>query len=260
MCPMIAVGTAHGCVIVLDVADQANVFVLAKYHLTSATIIHLKFIPNSIYLIAIDNQNYHFLIKRERDRSAVGTDDGIKKLMSLPSGYGDYSAIKVNDESLYILLLFAKNRQMETKSMDDSDCFSEYIQIQTSANYCHQTHTIRLNVAYNTMQFQYCDSNRFALAAKSSDIHLLELIPCELGKIEVKLIQTIATPHTFDCSIRITVNSASILTYGDDGQCILWDKNSMRMVKSVLAHNKCQRGVKDAVLDSMQRYAFSPRI
>lgn len=252
MCPMIMVGTCHGCVIILDLTEPSNIFVLAKYHLTSITITHLKLIPNSNYLIAIDDENYHFVIKRERN-STTGVDDGIKKIMSLPSGYRDYTATKMNDGSLYLLMLFVVNHQMGMNSMNDSECFTEYVRIQTSANYCHQIQTIRVNVSYDAMQFQYYDSNRFVLASKSAEIHLLELIPCELGKIEVNSIQTITTQHSVDCSMKIAVSSASFLTYADDGQCSLWDKNSLRNVTSILAHNKCQRGIKDAILDSMQR-------
>lgn len=255
---MIVVGTIHGCAYLLDVTDQLNLRILAKYYLTSTKIASLKFIPNSNYFTAIDGENYQFLIKRQRigtngDVDDSDNDDGIKKIMSLPSGYIDYSAIEVNDGSLHHLLLSVKNDPSEVKDM--SKCFAQYIQIQTPSNYCHQMQTIPFNVTYNAMQFQYFDTQRFAVAAKSTDIHLLELIPCESvgGKIEMHLMQTIATTHTIGCSIRFTVNAASILTYGDDGQCLLWDKSSMRMVKSILAHNKCRRGVKDAVFDSMQR-------
>lgn len=253
---MIVIGTMHGCVYLLDVTDQSNLRILAKYYLTAAKIAYLKFIPNSNYFTAIDGENYQFLIKRQRiGTSADGDDDGIKKIMSLPSGYLDYSAIEINDGSLHNLLLFVKNGPSKVNTKDMSNCFVQYFRIQRASNYCHQMQTIPFNATYNAMQFQYFDTQRFAVAAKSTNIHLLELIPCESGggKIEMHLMQTIPTIHTIGCSIRFTVNAASILTNGDDGQCLLWDKSSMRMVKSILAHNKCRRGVKDAVFDSMQR-------
>lgn len=252
---MVVAGTIHGCIYLLDITDQLNVRVLAKYNLTSTKILHLKLIPNSMYLTAIDDHNYQFLIKRKQNSSDDDDDDedndyDIKKIMSLLSGYIDYSAIETNDGSLHILLLFVKN---DSNEINIPNCFSQYIQIQTASNYHHQMQTIFFNVPYNAMQFQYYDSQRFVLAAKLTDIHLLELIPCESGKIEVNLMQTIATTHSFGGCIQFSMSAASILTYGDDGQCHLWDKSSMRMVKSILAHNRCQRGVKDAVFDSMQR-------
>lgn len=253
--PLVVVGTARGCVITLDVTDHLNILVLSKYNLTSRRISHLKVLPNSNYFFAIDDQNYLYLLKRELN-SNDGTDDnddGIKKIMSLSSGYIDYSAIEMNDGSLGILLLILRNDPNEMNSKEISNCFCEYIEIRTASNYCHQMQTILLNVSYNAMQFKYYDTNRFVLAAKAADIHLFEVNPCEYGKIEMNLLKTITTSHTIGCSIRFTVNAASILTYGNDGRCLLWDKNSMRMVTSVLTHNKCWRGVKDVVLDSMQR-------
>lgn len=255
---MVVVGTVHGRVFLLDVSDQLNIRVLAKYNLTSTKIVGLKFIPNSSYLTVIDDQSYQFLIKRQR----IGTnsdvndsdDDGIKKITCFQSGYIDYSAIEMNDGTLHILLLLPKNDPNEMNTKDNSNCFSQYIQIQTASNYHYEMQTILLNQSYNAMQFQYFDTQRYVVAAKFNDIHLLELIACESGgKIELNLVQTIATTHSIGCSIQFAVNAASILTYGDDGQCLLWDKNSMRLVKSILAHNKCRRGVRDAVLDSMQR-------
>lgn len=238
----------------MEVTDQLSVRILAKYNLTSTKILRIKLIPNSNYLSAIDDQNYQFLIKWKRNSADYGDDDddndyGIKKIISLPMGYIDYSAIETNDGLLHILLLFVKN------DPNISNCFSQYVQIQTPSNYCHQMQTVHLsNATYNAMQFQYYDTQRFVLAAKLTDIHLLELIPCESGsKIDVNLMQTISTTHSFGCCIHFSMSAASFLTYGDDGQCHLWDKNSMRMVKSILAHDKCQRGVRDAVLDSMQR-------
>lgn len=257
--PMVVVGTAEGSVIILDITDTSNVSVLAKYNLTSTMISRLKLIPNSNYLYATDDQSYHFLIKRERNSAA--NEDDIKKIMSVPSDFGDFSAIDSNDGSLHVLLLYTRSNQNELSVKNVSNCFAEHIQIQTASDYCHQTQTIPLNAPYNAMQFQYYDANRFVLAAKSTDIHLLELIPNgESGKMELKLMQTIATTHLAGYSIRLTVNSASILTFGGDGQCLLWDKNSMRMVKSVLAHTAGARGLKDAVLDSMQRYRCSTNL
>lgn len=246
-------GTIHGCVFLLEVTDQLNIYVLAKYNLTSTKILRIKLIPNSNYLTAIDDQNYQFLMKRSCRDDDDDDDDDIEKIMSLQHGHIDYSAIATNDGLLHVLLLFVKNDPNEFNTKDISNCYSQYIQIQTASNYCHQLQTIHFNVTYNAMQFQYYDAQRFVLAAKSTDIHLLELIPNESGKIEVNLMQTIVTTHSFGCSIQFSMSAASILTYGDDGQCCLWDKSSMRMVKSILAHNKCQRGVKDAIFDSMQR-------
>lgn len=257
---MIVIGTVHGCVFLLDATDQSNLRILAKYYLTSTKIVALKFIPNSNYFTAIDGENYQFLMKRQRigtngDVDDDENDDGIKRIMSLPRGYIDYSAIEINDGSLRSLLLFVKKDPIEMSTKDMSNCFAHYVQIQTASNYCHQMQTIPFNVTYNAMQFQYFDTQRSVVAVKATDIHLLELIPSESGsgKIETRLLQTIPTAHSMGCSIRFTVNAASILTYGDDGQCLLWDKSSMRMVKSILAHNKCRRGVKDAIFDSMQR-------
>lgn len=257
---MIVIGTVYGCVFLLDVTDQLDLRILTKYHLTSTKIVCLKFIPNSNYFTAIDDENYQFLLKRQRTGTNGDIDDdengeGIKKITSLPSGFIDYSAIEINDGSLHNLLLFVKNDPNEMNTKDMSNCFAQYIQIQTAFNYCHQMQSISFNVTYSAMQFQYFDTQRFAVGAKSTEIHILELIPCESGggKIETHLMQTISTPHSVGCSIRFTVNAASILTYGDDGQCLLWDKSSMRMVKSILAHNKCRRGIKEAIFDSMQR-------
>lgn len=258
---MVAVGTVYGCVRLLDVSDELNLCVLAKYNLTSTKIVGLKLIPNSSYFTAIDDQNYQFLMKRQRFGSNGDGDDdddnvgGIRKITSLPSGHIDYSAIEMNDGTLHILLLFVKNDSNEMNSRENLNHFAQYIQIQTASDYGHQIQTILLNQPYNAMKFQYFDTQRFVVAAKLTDIHALELIPCDSsgGKIEMNLKQTITTAHSIGCSIQFTVNAASILTYGSDGQCLLWDKNSMRMVKSILAHNKCRRGVKAVVLDSMQR-------
>lgn len=263
-CPMILIGTVYGCVFLLDATDQLNLHILAKYYLTSTKIVGLKFIRNLNYFTAIDDENYHLLIKRQRfetngDGAAADdddeSDDGIQKIMSLPSGYIDYSSIGTNDGSLHCLLLFVKNDSSEKNMKDMPNCFAQYIQIHAASNYGHQMQSIPFHVTYNAMQFQYFDTQRFAVALQSTDIHIIELMPSESGsgKIETHVVQTIPTTHSVGCSIRFTVNAASILTYGDDGQCLLWDKSSMRLVKSVLAHNKCRRGVKDAIFDSMQR-------
>lgn len=209
---------------------------------------YMKLIPNSTLLIGIDDENSFFLIRRE-----TNSCDDIKKFISRSFPHVDYSAIETNG-ILHMLMLYKKcgKTGKNGNGVDSSSYACDYTTIETDSNYSHQTQTIQLSTPYCAMQFQYYDTNKFLLAAKAIDIDLLQLNSSETGKIEVNLMQTISTSHLFGM-IQFTVNAASILTYGSDGQILLWDKNSMRMVKSVFAHDKCSYGVKDAVLDSMQR-------
>lgn len=206
----------------------------------------MKSISNSTSLILIDEENSFFLIREE-----TKTNDDIKKFINLNNNYVDYSAIETNGV-LHMLMLCTRNDKMGSNGVDASSCLCDYITIELDANHPHQIQTIQLTTSYCAMQFQYYDTSKNVLAAKQTDIDLLQLNSNESGKIEVNSLQTFTTSHLFGM-IQFTVNAASILTYGNDGQILLWDKNSMRMVKSVFAHDKCSGGVKDAVIDSMQR-------
>lgn len=232
-------------VIILSINDQYAVNVIAEYWLSSSKIIYMKSIPNSSSLIVIDEENSMFLIRRE-----TNTNDDIKKLINFCNEYTDYSVIEANG-ILYMLLLCTQNDKIE---IDSNNCIDscDFIKIELNAIDSHQMQTIPFTTSYCAMQFQYNDTYKYILAAKHTDIDLLQLNCNESGKIDVNLLQTISTSHLFG-TIQFTVNAASILTHGNDAQILLWDKHSMRMVKSVVAHDKCSGGVKDAILDSMQR-------
>lgn len=205
--------------------------------------VFMKFIPNSTTFICIDEENGFFLVKRESNN-----DDDIKKFIILSRKYLDYSVVKTNG-ILYVLMLYTKTGLTSTESLN-SCC--DYVAIDADSNYAHQLQTIQLNCFYSAMQFQYYDSNKSVLGARMTNIDLLQCICGDNGKIDVNILQTISTIHLYGL-IQFTVNASSVLTYGSDGQILLWDKNSMRMVKSVFAHDKCSRGVKDAVFDPLQR-------
>lgn len=242
-CPIIGVGTTLGTVLIMEIDDQATANVAAKYYLTSSKIIHMKLIPNSSSFIVLDDENSFFLINRQ-----TNTNKDIKKFIDLSYTCLDHSIIEING-TINMLMLYVKCGKND---IDASMCLCDYTTIETSSNHLHQMQTIQMSASYCAMQFQYYDTNKFVLASRMIDIDLLQLTSNENGKIELNLLQTIVTSHLFGM-IQFTVNAASVLTYGSDGQILLWDKNSMRMVKSVYAHDKCCHGVKNAVLDSMQR-------
>lgn len=241
-CPIVGVATAFGMLLILEIDEQGEADVIVNYCLTSSKIVYLKFVPNSMALIVVDEENAFFLIKRESNNN-----DDIKKFLNLHRSYIDYSAVKTNT-SMHLLMLYAKNG---SKISVTPYSLCEYITIKEDENYSHQVQTIQLSNLYSAIQFQYYDSNKFVLGAKMMDIDLFQCVCFENGKIEFNVMQTINTIHCFS-SIKFTVNASSVLTYGD-GQILLWDKNSMRMVKSILAHEKCSHGVKDAILDPLQR-------
>lgn len=242
-CSSVGVATAFGTILILNIDEQGEADVIAIYNLTSSKIVYLKFIPNSTLLIVVDDQNGFFLIKRESNNN-----NDIKKFMSLNQNYLDYSSVKINGTQ-HELMLYTKNGHNLTET---SMSMCDYMTIEEDSNYSHQIQTIQLNHLYSTMQFQYYDSNKCVLGAKMTEIHLYTCNFNDNGKIELSVQQIIETSHSFG-AIQFTVNASSILTHGNDGQILLWDKNSMRMVKAVFAHNKCARGVKDALFDPLQR-------
>lgn len=242
-CPVVGVATAFGTIVILGIDDEGNPNVISMYCLTSSKIIYIKFIPNSMLLIVVDDQNGFFILKRESN-----TNDDIKKFICLNRSYLDYSSVKING-TLHELMLYTRNGQ-NASELSKSHC--DYITIEEDASYAHQMQTIQLNYLYSAMQFQYYDSNKCILAAKMTEIDLFAYTCSENGKIELNVQQTIATSHLYG-TIQFTVNASSILTYGSDGRILLWDKNSMRMVKSVFAHDRCSNGVKNAVFDPLQR-------
>lgn len=243
-CSIVSVATSSGLILFLEIDERGQADLIAKYHLTSSKIVFMKFIPNSTMSIAIDNDNGFFIIKREtRD---IGD---IKKIIILDRSYLDYSMVKI-DGNLYALMLYEKNgigsQGHESKSIFD------YLTVEETSDYSHQLQTFPMKSLYSAVQFQYYDVNKFILCARMTDIDILQCIYAENGKIELNLQQTITTTHLFG-PIKFTVNASSILTFGCDGHILLWDKNSMRMVKSVIAHDKFTQGVKDAVFDPLQR-------
>lgn len=243
-CPIVGVATSFGDVFVLEIDDQGNVDVIANYCLTSSKIVYMKFLPNSMSLVVIDDQSGFFLIKTDSKNNS-----DIKKFIRLNRKYLDYSSVKTNG-TLHELLLYTKDGSNLTES---SNSVCDYLTIEENLNYSHQMQTIQLNCFYSALQFQYYDSNKFVLGAKMTEIDLFLLNCGENGKIELSVQQTIATTHSFG-TIQFTVNASSVLTYASDGQIILWDKNSMRVVKSVVAHGvKFSHGVKNAVFDPLQR-------
>lgn len=230
-------------VLILEIDEQGEADIMAKYCLTSSKMVFMKFMPNSTIFICIDEENGFFLVKRESNN-----DDDIKKFIVFSRNYLDYSVVKTNG-NLYALMLYTK---YGLNSIESTSSVCDFIAIDEDSNYAHQLQTIQLNNLYSTVQFQYYDSNKFVLGARLTSIDLFQLICSESGKIEVNIVQTIKTAHLFGL-IKFTVNASSVLTYGIDGQILLWDKNTMRMVKSVFAHDKCSQGVKDAVFDPLQR-------
>lgn len=199
--------------------------------------------PNATTLIAIDKENGLFIVNRESN-----DHNDIKQFVNLKQSYLDYSIIKTNG-ILNALMLCTKNG---TNATETSNNHCEYVIMEDDSKCPHQVQTIQLNHLYSAMQFKYYDTNKFVLAARITHIDLFECVRLENGKIELNMQQIIATAHCFG-TIKFSVNASSVLTYGSDGQIILWDKNSMRMVKSVLAHDKRSRGVKDAVFCPLQR-------
>lgn len=244
---MIVIGTEHGTVHFLDIDETGNVNIIANYYLTSTKITYLKLIAMSTSLIAIDNEMCFFLIRRERNN-----DNDIKKFLNFNRIYCDYSIVEIND-MIHVMMLHVKTVHSEIITADSSLCLCDYSIIDTNdSNYSHQTQIIPLNSLYNALQFQYYDTFKLVLAAKQTVIDLIEVTRHENGKIEFNVLQTTSTIHQL-AEIQLTVSAASVLTYGRDGQILLWDKTSMRMVKSVFAHDKCSGGVKDAVLESMMQ-------
>ncbi|XP_055325488.1 cilia- and flagella-associated protein 43 [Sitodiplosis mosellana] len=244
---MVGVSTSSGMILILEIDEQGEADIIAKYRLTSSKLVFIKFMPNSTTFICIDEENGFFLVKRESNN-----DDDIKKFFILSRNYLDYSVVKSNG-NLYALMLYIK---CGLTSIESAISLCDLVAIDEHSNYAHQLQTIQLNHLYSAIQFQYYDSNKFVLGARMTCIDLLQCICGESGKIEVNIAQTITTDHLFG-AIKFTVNASSILTYGCDGQILLWDKNSMRMVKSVFAHDKCSKGVKDAVFDPLQRHLIS---
>lgn len=241
-CPIIGVANASGVLLILEIDDQGEADVIANYNLTSSKIVYIKFIPNSTTLFAIDDENGLFLIKRDSNNN-----DDIKQFLNLNRTYLDYSAVRTI-ATIHLLMLYVKNG---TTSSDTMYSLCEYIIIEEDEIYSNQKQTIQLNNLYSAIQFQYYDSNKFVLGAKMTDIIIFQCVCSENGKMDLSIMQTIKTIHCFN-SIKFIVSASSVLTVGD-GQILLWDKNSMRMVKSVLAHNKYSQGVKDALLDPLQR-------
>lgn len=240
---MVGVATSSGWILILEIDEQGEADIIAKYSLTSSKMVFMKFIPNSTTFVCIDEENGFYLVKRESNN-----DDDIKKFFLLTQNYLDYSVVKSNG-NIYVLLLYMKCGLTPIESTNSS---CDFITIDEHSNYAHQLQTIQLKNLYSAMQFQYYDSNKFVLGARETRIDLLQCVCGENGKVDMNAVQTIITDHLFG-AIKFTVNAASILTYGNDGQILLWDKNSMRMVKSVFAHGKCSRGVKNAVFDPLQR-------
>lgn len=240
---MIGVATSSGWVLILEIDEQGEADIIAKYSLTSSKMVFMKFIPNSTIFICIDEENGFFLVKRESNNY-----DDIKKFFVLTQNYLDYSVVKTNG-NIYILLLYTK---CDLTPIESINSFCDFITIDEHSNYAHRLQTIQLNSLYSAMQFQYYDSNKFVLGTRETRIDLLQCVCGENSKIDMNTVQTITTDHLFGTT-KFTVNAASILTYGNDGQILLWDKNSMRMVKSVFAHDKCSGGVKNAVFDPLQR-------
>lgn len=206
----------------------------------------MKFMPNSSALIIIDMENDMFLIKRRSNN-----DDDIKKMIALERQrhYADYSMIKTNG-TINALMLYTKIDGIHSVELSNSHC--DYITIHEDTNYTHQIQTIQLTNLYSSIQFQYYDTNKRLLGARMTFIDLLQCVYGENGKIEINIQQTITTIHSFGL-IKFTVMTSSILTYGNDGQILLWDKNLMRMVKAIFAHDKYTCGVKEAIFDSLQR-------
>lgn len=241
--PTVCIASKFGIIHTMNVDDQGSLNDLANYHLTSSNIVYMKLMPNSNFLIVIDEQRGFFLLKRE-----FNNNDDVKKFTCLSCCYLNYSAVEANG-MLYMLMMYMKNG---INGVESSNYFCDYFTIDKASNYSHQMQTIQLNKSYSTLQFQYYDTNKYALGANMTDIDIIHCSFSENGKIELNVHETISTAHVFG-TIQFTVNAASVLTYGSDGQICLWDKNSMRMVKSVFAHDKCSRGVKDAILDPLQR-------
>lgn len=240
---IVGIATASGFLLILAIDEQGEADVIAKYYLTPTQIVYMKFMPNSAILIAIDKENGLFIVKRESNNH-----NDIKQFVSLKQNYLDYSIVKTNG-TIHALMLCTKIGA-NTSETPGSHC--DYITMEEDLKCAHQVQTIQLSGLYTAMQFKYYDTNKFVLGARITHIDLFECVRSESGKIELNVQQIITTSHCFG-SIKFRVNASSVLTYGSDGQILLWDKNSMRMVKSVLAHDKCSRGVKDAVFCPLQR-------
>lgn len=240
--PLIGIATVFGRIIILSIDENGDATVIAEYHLTSTNIVRMQFLPNSTSLMAIDDEHYFFFVKRESNNNS-----DIKQLIAFSRTYSDYSAVETNG-IFHLIALYSK----EATSTMESISVCDHISFENRSDFTHHMQSIQLNHLYSAMQFQYYDSNKFVLAARMTHIDLIQSNWCDNGKIEFIVSQTITTSHLFG-SIAFTVNASSILTYGDDGQILLWDKNSMRMVKSVFAHDKCSRGVKFAIFDPLQR-------
>ncbi|XP_031619938.1 cilia- and flagella-associated protein 43 [Contarinia nasturtii] len=243
-CSIVGVATSSGTILFLEIDERGNADLIAKYNLTSSKIVFIKFIPNSTISIAIDNENGLFAIKRE-----TNNNEDIKKFIVLERSYLDYSMVKING-NLYALMLHEK---CGIGSNESQSSIFDYLTIEETTQYSHQLQTIPMKNHYSAAQFQYYDVNKFILCARLTDIDIVQCICGENGKIEMNIQQTIPTTHLFG-PIKFTVNASSILTFGCDGQIQLWDKNSMRLVKSVIAHDKFSKGVKDAIFDPLQRY------
>lgn len=242
--PLIATATKLGTVLNYEF-NKANTTLkfVSKYYLSPVGVNILKFVANST-LIAFDDENGFFHIQIN---SYDVTD--IKDFFQFNEKVLDTSIIEVN-EILHVMILCIKA----------STCFCLYYQIQKNIKSSHKITNIPLNHSYSSLQFFSKDSNECVLGSRnqSKTIDIFNVRANCHRELEFSLQECVQTHHLID-TIKLSLNTSSVFTFGCDGLIIQWNKKSMKIDKSIIAYDKFSCGVYDIAFNEKYILNFMSR-
>lgn len=233
--PLIVIATRTGIVMIFEIDETAALKCFAEFFLTQTEIFKLCFTQD--YLIVFDGDYDLFLIQK--------SSQNVKKFISDYPEFIDISANEI-DNLIFILNLFTKNGEQTPKS---------YLMCTAiNLEFVHTKMTVPLNELYSSMHLQLIDRKMhiFAAKMKRNEIDIFQMEIKENGSFVVTLFQTIQTPHSTG-NIKFNGHLTNFISYGSDGRITFWE--SMKTVRTFIAHNEHSRGTKFATFNAAQRHA-----